>query len=440
VLSHPNRFDLRFNVTRNVELALLWSRVEALLVNGGRNRVDEIAGTKPNMDLDPNNLKVATMLKNCKIWWAKRPNRLPSETVCPVEALKIFQHEDEEITLKALFLEFESASLHRPLAKTILLRHFLPRDSHGNWPEVDSPASLILAIRGLGYWLFFLLRWEKVFSNLLDELLEQRAFTRFSVRYFCQELYNALASIPDRAETITDLSAHTDIAHMNAFVARLADIRTIMTNDGSDILYENLRTAPGGPGVDSLIGKLFVAEQAAATAQAAPPPAAQVTSPPATSKDRPHGRSRSRSRDQQRDRRDRSPQRGNQQGNRGGRDKDRERGGDKRGKGTRYCLNNFQYMLGTSEKPCGYRSDCHHKHLSEVRAHEFKEVEAQIFDGLNRKDGDELLARLKTSARSPFSSAGGGGGYHGGTSSGGGQSGGGGKGGGGSGGGGSGPK
>jgi hypothetical protein len=411
-LSHPNRFGRSYYVVRNESLSSLWVRIETLLSTAGEDRVNELAGTKPGMELDPTNLKATILLRNGIITWQASPDRLASESVCPVEALRIFNEEDEEIILKGIFLEFELASLHRAANKTLFLRHFLPRDSKGNWPEMDSPANLLLAIRGIGHWLYFILRWEHVVTGLMDEI-NREVFNRYTVRYFAQELYNALASIPVRAAAITVLASSTEAKHMNAFVDRLKEIKTRMTKDGSETLYLTLpHKSPGGPGVDTLIGTMFAAlapPAAPAAAVIAHPPAV-VTAPPASQK----GNSRSRDRD--RHRRDSPPRRQQQQNGRNngnGRDNNYGRDNDRRDSRNKYeqqkvphgefCLEDFMDVLNVRKAPCIYGEDCRNKHLTRAgNTRSLAQVERQVMEELRGNEGARLMEALRTHAKSPF--------------------------------------
>jgi Ni/Co efflux regulator RcnB len=368
-----------------------------------------ITGTEEGGDIDPTSINVDNMVDRLIRYWYARRDRLKTETVCHAEGLYVLAGGNEEVTMQAMFLDFRPAYLHRPNKTVLQLQHFLTRDSHHNWAAIDTPERLIIGLRGLGHWFFFLLSWQKVTTPLLDELIEQRVFHMWSIRYFLQELYGALASIPERARGVRVLAEEIEDAPMEDLLRELSLLKVKMTQEGMDRMYSSLSTKAGGPGVDSLIGTAHASVVTAPiAAPAAVPVAHKAPAPLPISHQERNGRSRSRSRD-----RGRTGDRHRDDDRRGGdRGRDRDRDGVDRhnggGRKQEYCLDDVQYTLRLSRDGCSYGNKCFKIHTRNIRMpqHSSASMEKQIHRDMNcdgaAAEGTLLIAALASNKASPF--------------------------------------
>jgi hypothetical protein len=397
----PDQFNTVFSMPRNSELVTRMNAAAALRSAAGIKHMKVITGTEEGGELDPMSLTAANMVDRLIRRWFARLDRLSTETVCHAEHLNFIAGGDEEVTTMVLFLDFKPQYLHRSTSKFVELKHFLPRDSNHNWADVDTPERLILGIRGLGHFFFFLLCWKKVMAPLLDELIEQRVFHRWSIRYFLQELYLALSSIPERVRTIRVLAEDIEDAPMEDFVYALSQIKVRMNQDGSDRMYSTLKFKAGGPGVDTLIG---TAHSTTITAPLVPTAAAPVTQLPKTCAPPSRDSHRSRSRDRNRD------SRGAQSNNdRRGREADRgsyrddKRGGftaGRQGEKKDFCFDDILYVLRMDRQGCRHAEKCYKLHGHEVRSyHSLASAERQAAREFDMGDPEGEGQRLKKALR-----------------------------------------
>jgi hypothetical protein len=414
----PDQFGTVFSMPRNTELVTRMQAAAALRAAAGVNHMKVITGTEEGGELDPMSLTAANMVDRLIRRWFARLDRLSTETVCHAEHLFFIAGGNEEVTTLALFLNFTPQYLHRPTKLFLELKHFLPRDSSQNWAEVDTPERLILGIRGLGHFFFFLLCWKKVMAPLLDELIEQRVFHQWSIRYFLQELYLALSSIPERTRSVRVLAEDIEDAPMEDFVRELSLIKTRMTQEGSDRMYGSLRTKAGGAGVDALIGTAHSTTVAAPITTAVAAPQAAARAPPTATRDQPrsHSRDNNRRNDSRSGRDHRGngggtqERRGREQDSHGSRDTNRGTG-DRRTK-TDFCLDDLMYAVRMDRRGCRHGANCYKLHTHELQAHHtLANAERQIaiqFDMTDEDgDGPRLCKALKDPANkgSPWSKA-----------------------------------
>jgi hypothetical protein len=406
----PDQFNTVFSMPRNTELVTRMNAAATLRAAAGIKHMKVITGTEEGGELDPMSLTAANMVDRLIRRWFARLDRLSTETVCHAEHLNFIAGGDETVTTMALFLDFKPQYLHRVKDTYIELRHFLPRDAHQNWADVDTPERLILGLRGLGHFFFFLLCWKKVMAPLLDELIEQRVFHQWSIRYFLQELYLALSSIPERARSVRVLAEDIEDAPMEEFVHALSLIKTRMNQDGSDRMYSSLKFKAGGPGVDALIGTAHSTTVTAPIVTATTASSAPVTKPPRACS--PRDQQRSRSRDNRKsdvgrnrdnrttptnnDRRGREPERGSY------RDNDRRGGGmSDRPTGKKdFCFDDLMYRVRMDRQGCRHADNCYKLHSKEIKPyHTLANAERQAAREFDMADPDGEGQRLVTALR-----------------------------------------